>query len=192
MKPKSLQKLPWRLPELIDSSRNNQSDGRRLRTWTLKLKQSRMQTISWLTIWCEGIEKDNHSIQGICVVSSIFTSQDKYVFSWIYVSVRASAKTMNYEFWCLIRYRRKCDKQWDFFGEEKVSFSELFCLCDSGLWTRWSTSTLLLRSSGFKSFWPIHRPDLSLTPSQPWPLNVNHIIHNFNGTRNPLHPTITL
>ena len=102
MKPKSLQKLPWRLPDFIDSSRNNQSDGRRLRTWTLKLKQSRMQTISWLTIWCEGIEEDNHSIQGICVVSSIFTSQNKYVFSWIYVSVRASAKTTNYEFWCLI------------------------------------------------------------------------------------------
>ena len=53
-KPKSLQKLPWRLPELIDSSKNNQFAGRRLRTWTLKLKQSRMQTISWLPIWCGG------------------------------------------------------------------------------------------------------------------------------------------
>ena len=102
-------------------------------------------------------------------------------------NVKQLSWAINYPF-----ARRKCDKQWDFFGEEKVSFSELFCLCDLGLWTRWSTSTLLLRSSGFKSFWPIHRPDLSLTPSQPWPLNVNHIIHNFNGTRNPLHPTITL
>ena len=71
-KPKSLQKLPWRLPELIDSSRNNQFAGRRLRTWTLKLKQSRMQTISWLPIWREGIAEDNYSIQGICVMSLIF------------------------------------------------------------------------------------------------------------------------